>query len=56
MLPAFVLHTRPYRETSQLVDLFVASWQNCPLSLKVPVHPVLCKGLLQPFFASSYPI
>ena len=25
LLPAFVLHTRPYRETSQLVDLFVAS-------------------------------
>ena len=48
--PAFVLHTRPYRETSQLVDLFVASMGKVSVVAKGSRSPrSSVKGLLQPF-------
>ncbi len=50
MLPAFVLHTRPYRETSQLVDLFVASMGKVSVVAKGSrTSRSAVKGLLQPF-------
>ena len=50
MLPAFVLHTRPYRETSQLVDLFVASMGKVSMVAKGSrTSRSAVKGLLQPF-------
>lgn len=50
LLPAFVLHTRPYRETSQLVDLFVASTGKISVVAKGSRSSrSSVKGLLQPF-------
>lgn len=50
LLPAFVLHTRPYRETSQLVDLFVASMGKVSVVAKGSRSSrSAVKGLLQPF-------
>jgi DNA repair protein RecO (recombination protein O) len=50
LLPAFVLHTRPYRETSQLVDLFVASMGKVSVVAKGSrTSRSAVKGLLQPF-------
>ncbi|WP_024872783.1 DNA repair protein RecO [Tolumonas lignilytica] len=50
LLPAFVLHTRPYRETSQLVDLFVASMGKVTVVAKGSRSSrSSLKGLLQPF-------
>lgn len=50
LLPAFVLHSRPYRETSQLVDLFVASMGKVSMVAKGSRSSrSSVKGLLQPF-------
>ncbi len=49
-LPAFILHTRPYRETSQLVDLFVANAGKVTVvSRGSRTQKSAIKGLLQPF-------
>ncbi len=48
--PAFVLHARPYRESSQLVELFTAECGRLSLvarGSRGPRSPL--KGLLQPF-------
>ena len=48
--PAFVLHTRPYRETSQLVDLFVATAGKVTVVARGSRSArSTIKGLLQPF-------
>lgn len=50
LLPAFVLHTRPYRETSQLVELFVASAGKISIVARGSRSSrSSTKGLLQPF-------
>lgn len=49
-VPAFVLHTRPYRETSQLVDLFVATAGKVSVVARGSrTSRSTIKGLLQPF-------